>query len=100
MDGGARQEAVDTFNGMSGEQQKFLQTEATRIVTLHEDGKELLPYVHSLRLDPEEKLAIWSLLPSPVRTAFKKEEEQHRREMALPKKVNGPTPGQLGSQGD
>jgi hypothetical protein len=72
VDGGARQEAVDTFEGMSNEEQKFLQEHAVVIIDTHATGGDLAAYFAEHKFDNEEKLALWSLLPSNVRSAIKK----------------------------
>ncbi len=68
----AGQVAKDEFEGMNAEEQKFLQERATIIISKHEAGEDAQAYYVSQNFDTEEKLALWSLLPSAVRTAIKK----------------------------
>ena len=67
----AKQEAVDALARMDIADQQFIRDSATIVIDAHEDGKahEVLT---GLNLDNEQKLAIWSLLPSNVRSAIKK----------------------------
>jgi len=67
----AKQEAVDALARMDIADQQFIRDSAIIVIDAHEDGKahEVLT---GLNLDNEQKLAIWSLLPSNVRSAIKK----------------------------
>lgn len=88
----ARQVAVDALNDLPPDEQKFLRDEATKIIDLHEQGKTVFDYIEGAHYDNEEKLALWSLLPSQVRSAISRQ----REEMAAIKK---PTPAELATQG-
>lgn len=79
----ARQVAVDALEAMAPDEQTFLRHSATLIIGMHETGKDIKAALAAMNLDSEEKLAIWSLLPAPVRAALKR----------------APTPTELGSQG-
>jgi len=68
----AKQVAVDALAAMPEDEQKFLRDEAINVIDAHENGGAA-EYLRSLNLDNEEKLAIWSLLPSNVRSAIKKQ---------------------------
>lgn len=71
--GTARQECVETFNAMSAEQQTFLKDKAVELIAEHElPTGDAFGMWQRLRLDAEETLAIWSLLPSTLRTPLKK----------------------------
>jgi len=67
----AKQEAVDALARMDIADQQFIRDSAIIVIDAHEDGKahEVLT---GFNLDNEQKLAIWSLLPSNVRSAIKK----------------------------
>jgi hypothetical protein len=68
----AKQVAVDAFEEMPEDEKKFLQETATGIIDVFENDGDLANHVEGLRLETEEKLALWSLLPSKVRTAITK----------------------------
>src|SRR6185369_3604983 len=68
----AKQVAVDALAAMPEDEQKFLRDEAINVIDAHENGGAA-EYLRSLNLDNAEKLAIWSLLPSNVRSAIKKQ---------------------------
>lgn len=75
----AKQVAVDAFAAMSPEQRKFLTEHATVIIDLaeREQAANVHEYIIKQRFDNEEKLALWSLLPSDVRAIIKKAEKAH-----------------------
>ena len=70
----ATQHAKDAFELLSPEEQDFLRTHANQIVELHGKDGDLHAYVEMQRFDTEEKLALWSILPSNVRSTFKKQQ--------------------------
>lgn len=72
---GAKQEAIDARKRMDPAQQKFMLNHATALIDLHENSGDMVAYIRGQRLDNEEKLALWSLLPSIVRTAYKAQEK-------------------------
>lgn len=57
---------------MSPEQQDYIRTEAAEVKRLHAAGMSVYDYVESRHLDAEEKMALWSLLPSDIRSAIKR----------------------------
>jgi hypothetical protein len=63
---------VEALEALGPEEQAFLQAEAIKVIDAHENG-QAADYVKSLKLDSEEKMALWSLLPSNVRAAIKKQ---------------------------
>lgn len=69
----AKQVAVEALAAMPEDEQKFLRDEAIKVIDAHDDNGGAADYLRSLKLDNEEKLAIWSLLPSNVRAAIKKQ---------------------------
>lgn len=69
----ATQVAVDAFEMLEPDEQKFLQGHATAIIDLYENQGDMAMYIDRQKFDTEEKLALWSLLPSHVRTAIKKQ---------------------------
>lgn len=69
----ATQVAVDAFAAMGAEEQDFLRTHANTIKKMHANGEVVGDYIIEQKFDNEEKLAIWSLLPSNVRSAIKKQ---------------------------
>lgn len=72
----ATQEAHDTFAGMSPEQQIWLKEQAMEIIGIAEKGGDCHGHIDAQKYDTEEKLALWSLLPSNVRSTIKKQREQ------------------------
>jgi hypothetical protein len=67
----ARTFTIEALEALGPEEQAFLQAEAIKVIDAHENGGAA-EYVRSLKLDSEEKMALWSLLPSNVRAAIKK----------------------------
>jgi hypothetical protein len=67
----AKQEAVDALARMDIADQQFIRDSAIIVIDAHENGKAY-EVLDGLNFDNEQKLAIWSLLPSNVRTAIKK----------------------------
>jgi len=68
----ARQVAVDEFDAQPSEEQQFLRDKAVEIIAVHEDKGDVFAFVERQNFDTEQKLALWSLLPSNVRAAIKK----------------------------
>jgi hypothetical protein len=68
----ARTFTIEALEALGPEEQAFLQAEAIKVIDAHENG-QAADYVKSLKLDSEEKMALWSLLPSNVRAAIKKQ---------------------------
>lgn len=66
--------AQDHFDKLDKEEQEFLRQQAVEITT----ADDLLAAYEDVKksLDAEEQLALWSLLPSPIRTRIKKEGAQ------------------------
>lgn len=67
----AKQEAVDALARMDIADQQFIRDAAITVIDAHEDGRAFTALA-DMHLDNEQKLAIWSLLPSNVRSAIKK----------------------------
>ena len=67
----ATQVAVDAFNEMPEDEQKFLRDTAMQLIALHDEKGDVVKYLDQTHLDTEEKLALWSLLPSNVRSWIK-----------------------------
>jgi hypothetical protein len=72
----ARQTAGDALAAMEPEEQQFLLETAQQLIAKHEHGQ--LFNFDGLRLDLEEQLAIWFLLPSHIRSAIKREQQAAR----------------------
>lgn len=88
----AKQVAVDAFDELPAAQQIRIRDFAVTIIDLHDNKEPMVAFVDALKLDTEDKLALWSQLPSNVRSAFKKEQAEHK---APPRK---PTPQEYASQ--
>ncbi len=74
----ATQVAVDAFEAMPEDEKRFLQEHAIVLIDMHEKrAGSLYEYIEKQRLESEESLALWSLLPSNVRTAYKAEKKAY-----------------------
>jgi hypothetical protein len=69
----ARDTAVDEYNRMTPEEQQWTREQALELIALHDDGKDMYRWKESQNWSAEEFMAIWSQLPSHVRTKFKKQ---------------------------
>ena len=74
----ARQTAVDAFESMDTEQQQWLRAQAMELMAVYEAKGDLHRHIESQNYDVEEKLALWSLLPSDCRSAIKKAQQAAR----------------------
>lgn len=68
----ARAVAVDAMNAMDEEQQNWIKEQAMEIIAVADKGGDVQAHYIAQHYDNEEKLALWSLLPSKVRTAIKR----------------------------
>lgn len=68
----ATQVAHDAFDLLPQYRQEELRDQARSIIHLHEIKGDVYGYVLAQEYDTEAKLALWSLLPSPVRTNIEK----------------------------
>jgi hypothetical protein len=64
------------YDAMSDEEKDFIRSHADAIKKLHAEGKVIADYVAGQHFDPEEKMALWSLLPSDIRSAIKRQTPQ------------------------
>ena len=62
----------EALNMMTEEEQDYLRSEAAEIKKLHAAGTNVYDYVESRHFDAEQKMALWALLPSDVRSAIKR----------------------------
>jgi hypothetical protein len=69
----ARDTAVDEYNRMTPEEQQWAREQALELIALHDDGKDMYRWKETQNWSAEEFMAIWSQLPSNVRTKFKKQ---------------------------
>jgi hypothetical protein len=69
----ARDTAVDEYNRMTPEEQQWAREQALELIALHDDGKDMYRWKETQNWSAEEFMAIWSQLPSHVRTKFKKQ---------------------------
>jgi ERF superfamily len=72
------QVAKDAFDAMGDEAQAYIADYAEQIKTLHTTNGDVMGYLATHTLDAEEKLALWSLLPSNIRSAIKKSQQEMR----------------------
>lgn len=66
----------EALNMMTEEEQDYLRSEAAEIKKLHTAGMSVYDYVESRHFDAEQKMALWALLPSDVRSAIKRGKPQ------------------------
>jgi hypothetical protein len=66
------QVAKDAFDDMPADEQKYLQDLAVAVIDMVDGGDDAHGYLEAQKLSLEQKLSLWSLLPSKVRTALKK----------------------------
>ena len=66
----------EALNMMTEEEQDYLRSEATEIKKLHAAGTNVYDYVEARHFDAEQKMALWALLPSDVRSAIKRGKPQ------------------------
>ena len=66
----------EALNMMTEEEQDYLRSEATEIKKLNAAGTNVYDYVESRHFDAEQKMALWALLPSDVRSAIKRGKPQ------------------------
>jgi hypothetical protein len=66
----------EAFDGLSDEAQRYIADYATAVTDLHNGKGDVLGYLEANKLDAEEKMALWSLLPSNIRSAIKKAREE------------------------
>jgi hypothetical protein len=70
----ATQVAHDALASQAPEEQAWLREQAMEIMGRHQKKQELADRIDAQHYDNEQKLALWSLLPSDVRTAIKKQQ--------------------------
>jgi hypothetical protein len=63
--------ATDAFDALGDEAQAYIQTYADAVIELFGTNGDVMGYLAAHTLDTEEKLALWSRLPSNVRSAIK-----------------------------
>ena len=71
----------DAFDALGDEAQAYITEYAGHIKQLFADGGDVYGYTQAHTLDNEERMALWSLLPSNIRAALKKA----KAEMQAPK---------------
>src|SRR5512135_1896125 len=67
---------LEIFEAMGAEEQQFIRDLAVEVLALHDAGKDCAAFLKGKHLDPEEKMALWSQLPSNVRSAIKRAESK------------------------
>lgn len=70
------------WDGMNEEQVTFLHEVADWIRGLGADYEAGDKYLESLALEPEEEIAMWTLLDSKIRTGIKKAHDKRKREVS------------------
>jgi hypothetical protein len=70
----ANAEGKDIFDGLDAEGKDYLTGVAAELAKMHKaggSGEILAGYLAELKFDSDTKLAIWSLLSPPIRSAIK-----------------------------
>lgn len=70
----ATQVAVDALEDMSAADQQYLRDLAVELIDMANNNDDAAGYIEAKRLSTEFKLAIWSLLPSNVRSTIKRQQ--------------------------
>lgn len=65
------QEHIDAFAALPKETQDVINEHAATLIHLHKTGGDMVGYIHQQEYDDETKLALWTRLPSNVRSAIK-----------------------------
>lgn len=63
----------EVFDKMAPDEQDFIRSHFMAVSKLFADGADMHAYIESQHLDADEKMALWSLLPSNIRSAIKKQ---------------------------
>ena len=69
----AKDVALEQFDRMNPEEKQWARDQALEIIARHDDGKDMYRWAQAQNYDHDEFLAIWSQLPSNVRTKYKKQ---------------------------
>ncbi len=77
----AKQEGRDILERMDIKDQQWIRDSAVCVIDAHSEGRGH-EYLAALNLDNEQKLAIWTLLPSDVRSAIKRAVKPTAAELA------------------
>lgn len=73
----AKQVAVDAFESLPDEDKDFLRSHASELGRIFQDKGDMYGYIERQNFDTEQKLALWSLLDSKVRSEFKRQQQEH-----------------------
>lgn len=68
-----RQVAVDAFAALPEPVRAYLIALSVTVIDLYTNGEPMVPCVQASKLDLEGQLGLWSLLPSYVRSQYKRE---------------------------
>jgi ERF superfamily len=72
------QVAKDALDAMGDEAKAYITDYAEQVKALYSSNGDVMGYLQAHTLDAEEKLALWSLLPSNIRSAIKKAQAETR----------------------
>jgi hypothetical protein len=80
--GNARKATTDAFDALPVAAQQITREWAVEVIAYVESGAvvDAFDFIEMQQLDNEGKMALWSQLPSNVRSAIKKEQERRRIE--------------------
>ena len=66
----------EAFDALGDEAQRYIMDYSVALTDLFHAKGDVLGYLEANKLDAEEKMALWSLLPSNIRSAIKKAREE------------------------
>jgi hypothetical protein len=72
----ANLEGKERFEDSTPEAQQWYREQAMEIMGLFKDGKSLVDWVEKQNYSLEDKLTIWHILPSDVRTEYKRQDKE------------------------
>lgn len=75
-------EGAEIYAAMSAEERDYLRSHAGALIALHAKNGDMGAYIAEARFDNEEKLALWTQLPSDVRSAIKRQMKPTAAELA------------------
>lgn len=74
-----KQLTVEALESMPAEEQLFIKERAMELLAIFEDKGDMAGWIERQHLDTEQKMALWSLLPSNVRSEIKRQQADKRK---------------------
>lgn len=69
----------EAFDALGDEAQAYIREYANSVIDLFNSSGDVMGYLAKHSLDAEEKMALWSLLPSNIRSSIKKAQAEMRK---------------------